>query len=244
MQSVLGLLIFAAVVAISLPFGTAGYVTAVLVAPLPLLGLRIVGLVVLERAMQYGRIAFIEVAEHSIYAVWAVATAWLGWGVWSLATAGLVRGVAAPALMVAFGPVGLVSPRWSLSAAKRLLGFGVRVQGVSVIGLSRDQALNVGTVLIAGTPTLGVWTVGMRFLQLPLILYGSLWRVSLPGMSRLRARDVEMTSVLAAQQASRRLVRVCCSRRWSDSHLYTFRCCSATSGRRRFGSCPPRALPS
>jgi O-antigen/teichoic acid export membrane protein len=196
-QSVLGLLIFVAVVAISLPFGTAGYVTAVLVAPLPLLGLRIVGLVVLERAMRYGRIAIIEVAEHSIYAVWAVITAWLGWGVWSLATAGLVRGIAASALMVAFGPVGLVSPRWSLSAAKRLLAFGVRVQGVSVIGLSRDQAINVGTALIAGTPTLGVWTVGMRFLQLPLILYGSLWRVSLPGMSRLRARDVEMTSVLA-----------------------------------------------
>jgi PST family polysaccharide transporter len=162
-----------------------------------LFGLRITGLVVLERGMRYGRIALIEVAEHTLYAAWAVTTAALGWGVWSLATAGLVRGVASASLMVVLGPVGVVSPRWSFPTAHRLLGFGLRVQGVSVIGLSRDQALNIGTALIAGAATLGVWTVGMRILQLPLLLYGSLWRVSLPGMSRLAAHEVDMAPILA-----------------------------------------------
>jgi peptidoglycan biosynthesis protein MviN/MurJ (putative lipid II flippase) len=70
-----------------------------------------------------------------------------------------------------------------------MLGFGARFQAVGVINIIRDLGLNLGTVLIAGVSTLGLWNLAYRVMQLPYLLFSSLWRVSYPAMARLLAAD-------------------------------------------------------
>jgi polysaccharide transporter, PST family len=91
--------------------------------------------------------------------------------------------------MTIVSPVGLVRPRLSWRGMQPLLGFGVRFQAASMTWLIRDQGLNAAVAAIAGTVTLGFWTLARRLLEVPLLLFESLIRVSFPTMSQLVARN-------------------------------------------------------
>jgi O-antigen/teichoic acid export membrane protein len=91
--------------------------------------------------------------------------------------------------MMSRTPDGVVRPRLGWSRIRPMLGFGARFQAVGVINIIRDLGLNLGTVLIAGVSTLGLWNLAYRVMQLPYLLFSSLWRVSYPAMARLLAAD-------------------------------------------------------
>jgi len=86
LQTLLGLqltmtTVLALVIAVvGLDAGTAGAVTAIMAASLPLLALRAPHAIALERELRYRPIASIDFAESLAYYGWAVATVWLGWG--------------------------------------------------------------------------------------------------------------------------------------------------------------------
>jgi hypothetical protein len=54
-----------------------------------------------------------------------------------------------------------------------------------VIRLLRDQAVNAVVALLGGVSALGVWNWAYRTIQIPLLLFTSLWRVSYLGMASL-----------------------------------------------------------
>jgi len=177
------------IVVISLPFGHLGQVTALMALAIPLMTLRTPGFVLLERELAYRPIVTIEFIESAAFYAWAIATVAIGWGVWGLATAIIVRSALGSGLMMSRTPDGVVRPRLGWSRITPMLGFGARFQAVGVVNIIRDLGLNLGTVLIAGVSTLGLWNLAYRVMQLPYLLFSSLWRVSYPAMARLLAAD-------------------------------------------------------
>lgn len=167
------------------PFGTVGKVTALMVMSLPLMAVRAPAVIVLERQLNYRPFAIVEVAESICYYALAIALVLEGWGVWGLASAAVVRALFGTTLLLGLTPAARFLPSPSWTRVRAFLGFGFRYQAVGVINLLRDQGTNAAIAAIVGVPALGVWSIAYRILQIPLLLFSSLWRVSFPGMSRL-----------------------------------------------------------
>lgn len=187
LQIVVTIFISALAAALAWPWGEAGQVTALMLAALPLSAARVPGAVLLERRMAYQRIVAVEAIEMCAYQAWAVTTVLAGWGVWGLASAVVVRFALGSCLMLALSPMRIFRPRISLSESRRLIAFGSRVQGTEVVYGARDQGLNFITAAVAGLSTLGLWSLANRGLQVPMLLFNSLLRVSFPAMSRIVA---------------------------------------------------------
>lgn len=173
------------VAAVAWPWGSTGQVTALMVASLPIMALQSPAVVVCERKLSYRPLALVEVSESVAQYGWAIATVAAGWGVWGLASAVVVRAVVGTAILFSLSEIRVLRPRLSWRRIRGLLPFGVRYQLFGVALLARDQALNVGAAAIGGLAVLGLWTIARRFLQIPFLLFTSLWRVSFPAMSRL-----------------------------------------------------------
>ncbi len=171
----------------TIPFGRDGAVVALMLATLPLSTLRLPQGIALERELSFRTIATVDVVELLAQYTWALATVAAGAGVWGLASAVVVRGVAGAIAMVRLSEIGWVRPRLAWAEVRPLLGFGARFQAVAGVGVARDQALNAGIAAIAGISTLGVWALAFRVMQVPLLLFTTLYRVSYPAMARLLA---------------------------------------------------------
>lgn len=183
-------------ITVAAPFGEAGWIAAVMVAALPLTAFRTPGVVLLERELRYRPLALVEVVEVAVFQIAAVAAVAAGAGVWGVAGAAVAKTVAGTALMLVVGPVGLVAPvpRWR--RLRTMLGFAGRFQAVGVVNLVRDQGLNIGIVAVAGTTALGLWSLAYRLLQVPILLFQSLWQVSYPAMARLADAGEELRPLI------------------------------------------------
>lgn len=195
-QLAITLAVVAVTAAVAPLFGSPGLITVVMVASLPFVALRMPGVILIERALDYRRLAVVELLEVLVYFAAAVVGVLVGLGVWALAVAPLARSVFAAVMMLTLVRDSRVRPRVSLGPARQLLGFGAQFQAVGVVGLVRDQGLNVGVVAIAGTTTLGLWVLAFKILQAPLLVFESLWKISYPAMSRLVAAGEPVRPVI------------------------------------------------
>lgn len=182
----------ALVLAVTWPFGQVGQVTGVMLVSLPFTAFRAPPMILLERDLSYRPIAVAEVSENIAYYGWAIASVIAGFGVWGLASAIVVRAAAGSIVLLIAAPSGLVAPLLSWGKLRGLFGFGLRYQAVGVAALARDQAINAGTAAIGGIAVLGLWSVAYRVLQVPYLLFGSLWRVTFPAMARLVAAGEDL----------------------------------------------------
>ncbi len=153
-----------------LPFGTLGEVTALMALTLPLTAVRTPGGILLERQLSYRPFAVVEIVETICYFVWAIVTVSVGWGVWGLASASLIRALTGTTVLLALLPSARLIPSLSWARVKPLLGFGFRFQAVGITTFLRDQGTNAAIAVFAGVSALGVWSVALRILQIPLLL--------------------------------------------------------------------------
>ena len=167
------------------PFGEWGQVTALMLMALPLSAFRVPAVILAERRLNYGPIASADIVETVCYFGWAIVTVIAGWGVWGLASANVVRALVGSSVFLFLIPPARMIPRPSWARVRPLLGFGLRFQAAGAADLVRDQGIYAMVAAVAGVAALGVWSVAHRILQIPLLLYMSMWRVSFPGMSRL-----------------------------------------------------------
>jgi O-antigen/teichoic acid export membrane protein len=190
---------------IASPFGTTGGVIAIMAVSLPIMAFRTPGLIKLERQLSYRPLMVVEVVETTAYYGWAITSVALGAGVWGLASGAIARAVVGSVIMVTVSGTGVVRPRMHWDRLKRLLGFGLRYQAVGVVDFGRSQGLNVGIAALGSLSTLGLWTLGLRVLQVPGLLLESLWRVSFPAMSKLVAGGENLRPLM---ERSTRLVAI------------------------------------
>ena len=168
-------------------FGTAGRVTALMALSLPIGAVSTPAQIVLERALDYKSLARVEVRQSAIYYAFAVVAVLGGAGIWGVAAAAVIRPLAGNLLLARIRRSLFVLPSFSIHRLRPLLGFGIKFQANSLAATARDQGLNVGIASIAGASMLGIWTLSRRVLELPMVLFQSLWRVSFPAMSQLLA---------------------------------------------------------
>jgi O-antigen/teichoic acid export membrane protein len=194
--SITSALALAAAFAASL-FGSAGLVVAFMMLALPLAAFQAPARVVLTRAVRLREVATVEGIATVAYYAWAVGGVLAGLGVWALATGVVLKALASTAGMIAVSRIGAIRP--SLRGVRELrpvIAFGVRFQGVSLAGVLREQGLNAGVGVIGGVATLGLFSLARRLLELPVLLFEPLHRVSFPFM----------TQVLAAREDPARLI--------------------------------------
>jgi len=195
--------LFAAILAVAaVPLGTEAELIAVMALSLPITILRAPSMVVLERRLEYRVIATADLVEAGVFYTAAIVAVSAGLGVWGLALAVVLRAAAGAATLLLAGPVGLVRPRWSWREVRPLLGFGVKLQAGSLVGVAREQLLNVGVGAVAGLGTLGVWALAWRVMQVPALIFLTVGRVGFPAMSRLLGADADPRPVLERQVAA------------------------------------------
>lgn len=181
---------------IGVPLGTSGAVAAIMACSLPIDALRAPAALTAERRLDYGALVRAEVLEILAYNAFAITGAALGAGVWAVAAAVVVRAVVGTGLVVTLLEPHLVRPRWSWATVRPMLGFGLRFQSVNLVGLVRDQGINLVTGAVAGLSTLGYWSIAYRMVQVILLVLESLRRVSYPAVSRLIAAQEDLGPTL------------------------------------------------
>ena len=183
-------------IAVGWPFGVVGQVTALMVISLPLAAFRTPGVILYERNLRYQPLVVIELIETVVFYAWAIGTVLAGWGVWGLASAAPVRAAVGAVIMNLRSPAGFLLPGLAWSRIRGLLRFGLQYQAVNAVALGRDQGLNLGTAAVAGIAVLGLWSIAYRILQVPFLLFDSVWRVSFPAMARLLAEKEDVAPIM------------------------------------------------
>lgn len=186
-----------AVAAVTVPMGRNGQVIALMAASVLLLTYRAPASLVLERRLDYGSLAAVEVLEGLVFGVWSVASVALGAGVWGVATAHLARGLIGTVLMIRRSPVRVFRLRFKLGPVRELLGYGLVVQAGYLLYLLRAQVITVATVTLAGLPVLGLYSLADRVIQVPWLVFESILRVTFPAMARLVSAGEDARSDLS-----------------------------------------------
>jgi O-antigen/teichoic acid export membrane protein len=186
----------AAVTAGAAFFGGAAWVVALMVSSMPLAMLQFPGRILLERSLRYRPLAIVELSQVLVYHAWAIGFVIAGFGVWGLASATVAMRAAGAIAMAAACPAGVVAPRFGWRRVQPLLGFGLRFQAASAMALVQEQGLNAAIAAVASVSTLGLWSLARRLMEVPFVLFDSLWRVSYPTMSKLVASDEDVAPLL------------------------------------------------
>jgi O-antigen/teichoic acid export membrane protein len=178
--------------AIGLSLGGSGSITALMMLALPLGAFRTPALIYLDRQMQFEVKVRVEVVETLAYVTVAIALAAAGAGAWSIASATVIRVLVGNAVLTVWTPFGFKAPTLDFAAIRPLLGFGLAMQGVSAIHLAQDVALVSGITAVSGLTVLGLWTLAMRVLQIPSLLYEAVYNVSFPAYARLSETEEDI----------------------------------------------------
>lgn len=169
----------------AIPLGPDAQVVALMLCGIPLMAFRSPATIALERRLEFGFLARVEVLETLAFTLTSSIAVIAGAGPTGVAAAVIVRHVVGAGLVVGAGPTGLIAPRWSWQRLRPLLRFGATYQAIGVIALGRDQGLNAGVIAVAGAATLGIWSIAYRLMQIPFLFFEALWRVSYPAVARL-----------------------------------------------------------
>jgi O-antigen/teichoic acid export membrane protein len=174
------------VAAVALPFGTTGAVVAVMVTAMPISDLQTHARILFARTLAYERLAAAEAAIVLSFYAWSITTVSLGAGVWGLATGAVVRAVFGTVTIWLVSDVGVVLPgaiRWKTT--RPLVSYGLRIQATWLVIMIRDLVLNATAAALVGIASLGLWSLARRLMEVPLVLFDSLWRVTFPAMSHI-----------------------------------------------------------
>jgi O-antigen/teichoic acid export membrane protein len=149
----------------------------------------------LERHLDFGKVAKIEVAEQLIYQGCCVALALLGFKVWSLVIATLIRGIVGTVLAYITAPWP-IKFAYDKQVARGILAFGIPMQLNSLFA----QIAGYVTPFVGGR-IIGPLNLGYVFFasangKRPLNLSEILMRTSFPHFSRLQDNKEEIERLL------------------------------------------------
>lgn len=150
-----------------------------------LTSLKTVPAILMERRLDFRRIAFVDIAETVIFYSAALLLAFAGLEVWSFIIAALLRSLAGTALIY-FLSDWTPSAHFAPSRVKGLVRFGLPYQGNTVLGFIKDAVtpLFVGVYCGAGAVGFVSWARSTAFV--PLLLSEAFARVAFPAFSRIQ----------------------------------------------------------
>ncbi len=139
----------------------------------------------LERRLDFGKVALVEVAQALAYNVVVVALVWRGWGTASFGVALLARAATGAALATIVCPWS-ARLAWEWERARAFLRIGAPLQGTLLVSQLKDSITPIFIGLTAGAATVGYVQWAQTLASAPLWASMVLNRVYLPTFARVQ----------------------------------------------------------
>jgi O-antigen/teichoic acid export membrane protein len=171
-------------------------ILALLAASLPLSSLSTVAISRLERRLDFGRIALVEVVSQILYYAVAIPLALTGWKAWSLASAFVVQ-VAVTCVLFHLSSRWLPRFSWHPSILRGMLRYAIGYSGAMWIWQARFlvNPLIVGGVL--GVEAVGFINLSIKIIEVLSFIKSAAWRLSLATLGRLQSDKSKLLSAIA-----------------------------------------------
>ena len=144
---------------------------------------RAVPTALLERHLQFGRVALVEAADTLTFNAFALAGALAGFGAFSLAGAVPAGALASAAAAWALQPFAR-RPRLRLDPLRPMLKFGAQITLVQAINVMQEVGFVAVLTAVGGSASAGFYAMAKRLFSFPIALTGAVARVSFPALSR------------------------------------------------------------
>lgn len=148
--------------------------------------------ILLERKLEFGKMAIPDLVEALVYNLTLVFLAWKGLGISSFTYAVLARGIIGVFVMYWISPwrPGIA---FSLPALRGLFRFGVPYQFNTFLSVLKDQGVTLILGSSIGVGGVGILNTAQKFSQLPLRLFmDSVTKVTFPAFSRMQDTKDEL----------------------------------------------------
>jgi len=150
-----------------------------------LTSLKTVPAILMERGLDFRRIAMVDIAETVTFYSAALLLAFAGLEVWSFIIAALLRSLAGTALIY-FLSDWTPSAHFNPSHVKGLVRFGLPYQGNTVLGFIKDAVTPLFVGVYCGAGAVGFVSWARSFAFAPLMLSEAFGRVAFPAFSRIQ----------------------------------------------------------
>ena len=150
-----------------------------------LTSLKTVPAILMERDLNFQRIAIVEISEAFVFQATAITLALAGFDVWSFIIAALLRGLIGAVLIYSLSswrPSRLYQP----GSVKELLRFGLPYQGTSILSFIKDSVTPLFVGAYVGAAAVGYVNWARDFAYAPLVLSQSFGRVAFPSFAKLQ----------------------------------------------------------
>lgn len=147
--------------------------------------LKTVPAILMERALDFRRVARVDIAESVAFQVTAISLALAGFGVWSFVLAAVVRSVLGVALMYSLSPW-RPAFLYDLGSVRGLVRFGLPYQGNTILNFVKDAVTPLFVGAYAGAAAVGYVNWARELAFAPLMLSKSFGRVAFPAYARLQ----------------------------------------------------------
>jgi O-antigen/teichoic acid export membrane protein len=139
----------------------------------------------LERRLDFGKVALVEVSQALAYNVVLVGLVWAGWATASFGPALVARALVGALLATAVSPWS-ARPRWDWPRARGFLRVGAPLQGTWLVSQLRDSITPIFIGLAAGTAAVGYVQWAQTLASGPMWASLVLSRVYLPTFARVQ----------------------------------------------------------
>lgn len=158
-------------------------------APLYLVSaIRAVPYLRLQRELAFSRIGRVELITQLVKQSIALGLAAKVGGVWTLVGA-QIAGASTQLTLAWLAAPGFPGLGLDGAALRRLLGYGVKVQAMSVLGFLKDNLSPVVLGRVLGPASVGLFDFGVKYAQVPVVAVNALARVQLPIYARFDRDD-------------------------------------------------------
>lgn len=151
----------------------------------------------MERKLDFNKIAILQIVGQVLYQAVVVVLAWQGFGVNSFTAAVLIRGLATLVLAYIFQPwrPGIA---FSKEALKGLLRFGLPYQVNTFLAVAKDDGMLAFLGVILGSANMALLGWALKWAQYPLRLFmDNVIRVTFPAFSRMQEHKEELSKAVS-----------------------------------------------
>jgi PST family polysaccharide transporter len=147
--------------------------------------LKTIPAILMERNIDFNRIAWADITENLAFQGVAVVCAYMGYGVWSFVAAAITRAFLGAAIIYA-----LSSWRpgfhYRFESVKGLVRFGLPYQGNQILNFTKDAITPLFVGVYAGATAVGYLNWARNFAFAPLMISETFGRVAFPAFSKLQ----------------------------------------------------------
>ncbi|MBW4054017.1 MAG: lipopolysaccharide biosynthesis protein [Proteobacteria bacterium] len=147
--------------------------------------LKTIPAILMERNIDFNRIAWVDITENLAFQVVAITGAYLGYGAWSFVAAAITRAFLGSVLIYALSSW-RPSFNYRYESVKGLVRFGLPYQGSQILNFSKDAVTPLFVGAYAGVAAVGYvnWARNLAFA--PLVISETFGRVAFPAFSKLQ----------------------------------------------------------